>query len=655
MRFIVLPLAAVLSACGQQFVPEQGADEHGFTAPSEHTVVSNIAVAESLPLADQQDFEDAKRGLIAQADSLKLVRADDGRTVWNMDAFGFLNANAPASVNPSLWRQAQLNSIHGLFKVADGIYQVRGYDLANLSIIEGDKGWILVDPLTSKETAKAAIDFARQHLGEKPITAVIFTHSHIDHFGGIDGVMAYAADDLRLIAPVGFMEEATSENVMAGVPMQRRASYMFGRRLPRSERGHIDTGLGKEPPFTGSIGIQEPTEIIDETGQRLVVDGVEIVFQNAPGSEAPAELTFYLPKQNAFCGGEVVSRNMHNLYTLRGAKVRDALKWSNYIDEALQLFGRSDVYFGTHQWPMWGNESIRDFMKSQRDMYKYLHDQTLRMASWGATPNEIADSITMPPELQSRFASRGYYGTPMHNSRAVYQRYFGWYDGNPANLHPLPETQAGKKFVDYMGGADAIIDKAQADYEDGQYRWVAQVLNKLVFAESGNHAAKNLLAKAYDQLGYQAESGPWRDVYLSAAFELRHGGPEDGVSLADAVDLVRSIPLDKFFDSMAARINPDKVEGKKTKVVFTFSDLGESYSLWLENSVLHHKVGRMENADAELTLTHELFVKMVTGEARISDTLLSDDMNISGSHLKLLGFLTSIEKPEGKFAIVTPE
>lgn len=655
-KIVALSSMALLAACGSsQMATEQGADEHGFTAPTQHTLEANQKVAERLPLADQTDYEDAARGLIASPESL-IVKNSNGENVWNHDAFSFIEgAEAPASVNPSLWRQAQLNHKAGLYKVTEGIYQIRAYDLANLSIIEGDQGWILVDPLTSQETAKAAIDFAREHLGEKPVTGIIFTHSHIDHFGGVDGVMEYAADDVRIIAPVGFMEEATSENVMAGVPMQRRAGYMYGRYLPRSPRGHVDTGLGKEPPFVGSIGIKEPTDIVTETGQTITVDGVEIVFQNAPGSEAPAELTLYLPESKTFCGGEVVSRNMHNLYTLRGAKVRDALKWAAYIDEALHLFGDAEVYFGTHHWPLWGNDNIREFMIAQRDMYKYLHDQTMRMASWGATPNEIANAIEMPKGLQQRFASRGYYGTPQHNSKAVYQGYFGWYDGNPANLHPLPESQAGEKFVDYMGGADAILEKAEADFADGEYRWVAQVLNKLVFAQPDNGAAKALLAKAYDQLGYQAESGPWRDVYLSAAYELRHGGPAEGMKLDNAIALMREIPREKFFASMAARLDVDKIDGKDTKVVFNFTDLGESYTLWLSNNVLHHKEGNDEDADAAISLTHELFLKMALGNAGLKDTLFSDDLQLTGSRLKLLGLLSAIEKPDGTFAIVTPE
>lgn len=645
----------LLLGCSQNSIDET-ADSYGFTKPSIHTVKANLKVLEGLPFEDIQDFEDASRGLIASPNSLAIKVSNSPEYIWNRDAFDFIDqANAPTSVNPSLWRQAQLNNKTGLFKVTEKIYQVRGFDLANLTIIEGATGWIVVDPLTNEETALAAIDFARTQLGERPVSAVIFTHSHVDHFGGVSGVLKYAKDDLRIIVPHGFIEEATSENVMAGVPMQRRASYMYGKYLPKSVRGHVDTGLGKEPAFVGHIGIARPTDIVGQTGEKLLVDGVEFVFQNAAGSEAPAELTFYLPEYKAFCGGEVLSRTMHNLYTLRGAKVRDALRWAGYIDEAKDLFGEAEVYFGTHHWPLWGSERIQEFLISQRDTYKYLHDQTMRLASWGATPTEIANQISMPESLANKFYNRGYYGTPMHNSRAVYQAYFGWYDGNPANLHPLPESEAGEKFVAYMGGATEILSKAQADFDNGEYRWVAQVLNKLVFAEPSNDEAKALLAKSYDQLGYQAESGPWRDVYLSAAYELRHGKPEQGVQLSNAFELMREIPMDKFFESMAARLDAKKVEGKTTSVVFEFPDKAEAYTLWLSNSVLHHKSGAIAAPDASLRISHELFLRMITGNVGLKEVLFGDDISVSGSRIKLLSLLSAIEQPDGTFALVTAD
>lgn len=648
---------AALVACGPKALPpEPGADAQGHTAPTAQTAQHNAQVARRLPLADPQDGEDARRGLIASADSL-IVRHADGRVVWDQDAYAFEQGEAPASVNPSLWRQAKLNSLHGLFEVTPGIYQLRGFDLANMSLIQGQSGWIVVDPLTVAETARVAMDFVRQHLPVQPITAVLFTHSHVDHFGGVEGVLASSGQtDVPIIAPVGFMEEAVSENVMAGVAMQRRAGYMYGRYLARSARGHVDTGLGKEPPLAGRIGIRRPTQIVDHSGQELIIDGVSFEFQNAPGSEAPAEFTFFLPAFKAFCGAEVVSRNIHNVYTLRGAKVRDALAWSDYIQEAIDLFGdRAEIYFGAHQWPIWGQERLVEFMRQQRDVYKYIHDQTLRMANLGFTPQEIAEEIELPAVLQQSFANRGYYGTVKHNAKAVYQRYFGWYDGNPANLDPLPPVESATRYVQAMGGADAVLGLAEQSFTAGDYRWVAQLLNHLVFAQPDHVAGKALLASAYDQLGYQAESGPWRDVYLSAAFELRHGTPATGVELADAIDLLREIPLDTFFDSMAARLNGPRAGDTRLRVNFTFTDLGSNHVLQIENAVMHHRAAAPDPAaDASLSLTHDLFLQLATDQLGLLETLQSEDLSLGGSRVDLIRFFRLFDKPDGRFAIVTP-
>ncbi len=651
-------LTIALAACGSQpqFQPEEGADAQGHSAPTAATAQSNAALMKQLDFDNQADFDNAQRGLIASPEAL-VVRNAQGQVVWDQTRYGFQTGPAPASVNPSLWRQAQLNAIHGLFKVSERVYQLRGFDLANMSLIEGDSGWIIVDPLTTRETAAAAWEFAMQHLPNKPIVAVLFTHSHVDHFGGISGILSVeeARDQgVRVIAPGGFTEEATSENVMAGVAMQRRAAYQYGRRLARSERGHVDLGLGKEVPFGGNIGILEPTEIIDRTPQELSIDGLRFVFQFTPDSEAPAEFTFYLPELKAFCGAEVVSRTLHNVYTLRGAKVRDALRWSDYIHEATKLFGDAEVYFASHHWPLWGNAEIVDFLKKQRDTYKYIHDQSLRMANLGYTSREIAEAITLPESLRSTFSSRGYYGTVKHNAKAVYQFYFGWYDANPANLDPLPPRPAAEKYVVAMGGADAVLDQARQAFDAGEYRWAAELLNHLVFADENHAAGRALLAKTYDQLGYQAESGPWRDVYLTAAYELRHGGPEDGADMSAAIDLLRAIPLHKFFESMAARLNGPKAEGLNLSVNFLFSDRGEGYHLWLENAVLHSEPHTDQTADVTLRLTHALFLKMTLGQAGIKDTLLSDELDIDGSKLDMIKFFGLFDKPDGRFAIVTP-
>lgn len=654
-RIIAAALGLLLMAgCGGSAESTKYKGTEGATAS---TVAQNQEVAEYLPLADQEDFQQAKRGLIASMKPLT-IKGKDGRTVWDMEAYEFIQGPAPATVNPSLWRQAMLNDIHGLFKVTDGVYQLRGFDLANMSIIEGKTGWIIVDPLTAKETAAAALEFARKNLGEKPIVAVIFTHSHIDHFGGALGVLTpemFKSGKVRIIAPKGFMHESTSENVIAGTAMGRRANYQFGMNLIPGKTGHVGSGLGKVNA-RGSYGIAQPTEIVDRTPQEMEIDGVKFMFQYAPGSEAPAELTFYLPEKKTYCGAEIVSRNMHNIYTLRGAKVRDSLLWSNYIDEALRLFGsQADIYFGCHHWPIWGNEKVVDFLKKQRDLYKYIHDQTVRMANEGLTPKEIAEELTLPDSLAKAFYNRGYYGTLSHNAKAVYQFYFGWYDGNPANLNPLPPVENAERYLEYMGGADAVLKKAQASYDKGDYRFVAEVLNHVVFADPDNEQAKKLLAKTYEQLAYQAESGVWRNEYLTAASELLNGPPAKSTTLLDAIDLIKQTPVERFFDSMAVRLNGPKADGKDMVINVTFTDLNENHVLTLENSVLHHAKGKPDpKANATIKITHGLFVDMLVGKVGIKDMVMSDELETEGSTLDLIGFLRLIEKPEGSFNIVTP-
>jgi len=652
-----IALSAILAvACGKKAAiqPAPGSDEAGYTAPTEATQAAQAQAAEGLPLDDPQDFGDAERGLIERDANARAVRSD-GRLVWEAARQTFITGAAPASVNPSLWRQAKLNNLHGLYKVTDGIYQVRGYDVSNLTLIRGKTGWIAVDPLTSEETAAAAIALARKHLGQDPITAVVFTHSHIDHFAGIDAVLPESArSGVPIVAPKNFMEEATSENVIAGVVMARRAGYMYGLNLPRSERGHVDTGLGQSPA-RGTIGIAAPTQLVDHTPQEIVLDGVKFIFQYTPDSEAPAEMTFYLPEHKAFCGAEIVSRTMHNLYTLRGAKVRDALKWSGYIDQAIDVFGDADVVFASHGWPTWGRNRVVDYLKKQRDTYKFIHDQTLRLAGNGLTPKEIAESIDLPKSLRSTFANRGYYGTVRHNAKAVYQWYFGWYDGNPANLDPLPPEQSAAKYVEAMGGVDTVVAKARAAYDNADYRWAAMLLNDVVFAAPDNSTAKELLASTYDQLGYRAESGPWRDVYLTGAYELRHGATPTTASLADSVALLRRVPADRFFDAMATRIDGEAADGKLIKLNIVFTDIGETHVLTVENAVLHHKKRTADpNADATVRLTKDLFLGIVTRQAGLRETIFSKDLDVEGSRMSLVSFFSLLTQPDESFAIVTP-
>ena len=660
LRLGALSALAVLLGCGGAPPPLSTApgapDAQGHGAPTQVTEAANAAVAAALPLGDRQDFEDARRGLIGGEGDV-VVEGPDGVHIWDTREYAFVSGDAPSSVNPSLWRQAQLNGIHGLFRVAEGVYQVRGYDLSNMTLIRGRSGWIVVDPLTSRETAAAALALARQHLDAAPIVALIITHSHVDHFGGVRAVLPddpAAAASLRIVAPRGFVEEATSENILAGPAMGRRASYMYGQPLARGPRGHVDTGLGKAPA-RGSLGFIEPTDIVDHTPQPLEIDGVPFVFQYVPDSEAPAELTFYLPAVRAFCGAEIVSHTLHNLYTLRGAKVRDALKWSDYIDEARRSFADAEVVFASHHWPVWGRERVQTYLAQQRDAYRYIHDQTLRLANAGATPQEIAEQLELPASLRAVFANRGYYGTVRHNAKAVYQNYFGWYDGNPAHLDPLPPVEESQRYVDAMGGAAAVRQRAEEAYARGDYRWAATLLDHAVFADPDDAATREQLARTYDQLGYQAESGPWRDEYLSGAYELRHGVTSSAISLRAAGELLRHVPPDKFLIAMAARLNGPAAAGKTAIINFVFTDVDESFVLTLENGVLHHhRAAPDPQAAATVRLTRGLLVRLVTGQAGLRELVFSDELAVDGSRLDLVSFLRLFDNATGDFPIVTP-
>jgi len=651
--WVVVGCGVLLAGCERRASSPRAGGE---AAASGFTVAAQAAARKELPLEDQQDFEDARRGLLLRDPDLVIEDAT-GKKIWDEQEYSFLKAEAPDTVNPSLWRQAQLNREHGLFQVAPSVFQVRGYDLANLTLIRGSEGFIAIDPLTSAETAAAALALARRHFGKVEITAIIFTHSHVDHFGG---VLSLLPDDstqragLRIIAPKGFLEEATSENVLAGVAMGRRAAYMYGSELPRSPIGHVDSGLGKAPAI-GKLGIVSPTDIVDRTPQEMTIDGVRFIFQYVPDSEAPAELTFYLPAIKAFCGAEIVSHTMHNLYTLRGAKVRDALKWSGYIDEAIDLFPESEVVFASHHWPVWGNARVIEYLKGQRDIYKYMHDQTLRLANAGYTPQEIAEELTLPEALARSFANRGYYGTVRHNVKAIYQAYFGWFDGNPAHLDPLPPVAASTKYVAAMGGDEAVLAKAQAAFDAGDYRWAAMLLNHLVFAQPEHQSGRELLARVYDQLGYQAEAAPWRDFYLTGAQELRQGVGGTTMRLSNSGDLLRHMPLARFFDSMAARIIGPKAARTKMKINFQFTDSGDSFVLTLENGVLHTKQRRPDpKADVTVRITRDLLVRLITKETGLAAAITSSDLSVEGSKTTLMGFFSLLDQPEGRFAIVTP-
>ncbi len=656
-RLAQLAVAGLLLACLYGCDREAPVAEPSGDATAT-TVAANAAYGESLDLANPVDAENAARGFIARPQG-KLLAAD-GTLVWDYDRFAFVQGEAPPSVNPSLWRHAVLNNHSGLFRVSDRIYQLRGFDLANMTLIEGSTGWIVVDPLTVRETAAAALAFAREQLGDKPVTAIIFTHSHVDHFGGALGIVS--AEDaqqrqLPIVAPEGFLEEATSENILLGPAMGRRAVFQFGNSLPATVSGRVNAGLG-QATAVGRVGILPPTLIVDHTPQEVTLDGVRFVFQNAPHSEAPAELAFYLPDLKAYCGAEIMVPTLHNLYTLRGAKVRDALRWSGYIDEALLRFGDAEVFFASHLWPLWGNPNITRYMKQQRDAYKYIHDQTVRMINAGMKPDEIAEQIRFPQELQDAFSVHGYYGTLKHDARAVYQFYMGWFDGNPANLDRLPRAEASRRYLELMGGGEQVVSAAQVAYDRGEYRWVAELLNHAVFADPDNRAARELLASAYDQMGYMAESAIWRNFYLTGAQELRGDAAGVAPSPAMAMDMLAWAPVESFLEAWAAALDGPGAEGKNLKLNLEFTDAaaGEaSYVLWIENAVLHFRRSPpAADANAGIALPKATFLKVLVGTAGIGDLLGDSGITVTGSKLDLLSFFGLLEKPPAGFPIVTP-
>lgn len=626
---------------------------------SEVTKAYNQQLLSTLPFDDQQDFEDAQKGFIA-SQRVVTITNDQDDVVWDLEEykkFITLEADAPNSVNPSLWRNAQLNMLNGLFEVTEGIYQVRGYDLSNITFVQGENGWIVLDPLISQETARAALTFINEQLGERPVVAVIYSHSHIDHFGGVRGIVdeqAVLDGNVRIIASHGFTEHAVSENVIAGNAMGRRAVYMYGALLPRNEFGGVNGGLG-QTTSTGLATLIKPTDIIEQTGDELTIDGVRMVFQYTPGSEAPTEINTWFPDKKALWMAENTTNTMHNILTLRGAQVRDALKWSSYLQETIEMWGDEvEVKFQSHHWPKWGQANIVDYFKKQRDMYKYTHDQTVRLMNQGYIGSEISELIQFPDELEYNWSTRGYYGTLRHNSRAVYQRYMGWYSGNPSDLNNLPPTEAAIKYVEYMGGEQATIDKAQKDFAAGNYRWVAEVMKHVVFANPDSEKGKALLADSYEQLGYQAESGPWRSVYLQGAFELRNGTPSAGGTNTASPDIIRNMPPEMLFDYLAVRILPDKAAGQTFVINVNFTDLDEQYSLMVENSVLNHTRKQAAESDVALTLTKATLDDIQLGKLTLEKAIADGDIQLEGKPEVFQQFVEMLDTFNFWFNIVTP-
>jgi hypothetical protein len=622
------------------------------------TQAANQRVQQTLPFADKADFEDAQRGFIATVPTLT-IKGDAGGVAWDLEGFKSfiaLDKPAPASVNPSLWRNAQLNMLNGLFKVSDRIYQVRGFDMSNLTLIQGDTGWIVFDPLISAETARAALELANAKLGKRPVLGVVYSHSHIDHYGGVRGIVDEAdvkAGKVKVIAPEGFTEHAISENVIAGNAMSRRAVYMYGALLPRNERGSVNSGLGMSNS-TGAAGLILPSDFVEKTGQEFTVDGVRMVFQMTPGTEAPAEMNTYFPQFKAMWMAENSTNTMHNILTLRGAQVRDALKWAGYLNQTIDLYGKDvEVKFQSHHWPQWGNAKIVDYWKKQRDLYKYTHDQSVNLLNKGFIGSEIAEQIKLPPELENFWPNRGYYGTLRHNSRAVYQRYMGWYNANPSDLNDLPPEPEAKKYVEYMGGEAAVLKRAKADFDKGEYRWVAKALKHVVFANPNSTAAKNLLADTYEQLGYQAESGPWRGVYLQGAFELRNGVPQAGGINSASPDTIKAMPPEMLFDYLAVRLNGPKAAGKKLGLNITFSDLKKDYGLAVENAVLNH--GKpLAQPEATVTLNKATLDAIQLKETTLEQAIARGEVKVDGRREALGEFLGLLDTFPFWFNVVTP-
>lgn len=621
----------------------------------------NFAAQHGLDFLDKQDFLDAERGFIATIKDPQ-IKNKEGRTVYDASSFDFTRDKpAPDTVNPSLWRVSQLNAKHGLFKVTDGIYQIRGFDLSNMTIIEGKEGLIIIDPLISEETARAGLELYYQEVkqpetGKRPVKAVIYSHSHVDHFGGVKGVATeedVASGKTRILGPAEFMKEAVSENVYAGNAMGRRSTYMYAAPFNKDPKGTVGSGLGTASS-SGTITVIPPTDTIKKTGETRTIDGVDMEFMMAQGTEAPSEMLMYFPQFKALCSSEDATHTMHNLYTLRGAQVRDASKWWKVLDEAIQRYGdKTEILFAQHHWPKWGKERISKFLANERDGYKYMHDRTLNLINKGYTPVEIAETIKLPAELDKQWYFRGYYGTLNHNAKAIYQRYMGWYDGNPANLYALPPVEAAKRYVELAGGAGKMIDNAQKAFDKGDYRWTAEVLKHVVFADPQNRKARNLAADALEQLGYQAESGPWRNEFLVGAYELRNGLLKNPLDLV-STDILSNLTPEMLFDYMGISLNGEKA--KDQSLSFNWVDEeGKQHGFWIENEVLMYREGKpVDHPDAVITSDKLHFTLVVMQAVPLKEALDKGMLKIEGNADKFNDLLGCLDKFNVNFNIIEP-
>jgi len=607
---------------------------------------------------DPADFERASRGLVARHPTGAIEGA--WGTAWDINRYDFIESGAPNpdTVNPSLWRQAQLNNIHGLFEVAPGCWQARGYDISNITFIEGETGWIVIDPLTVEGCARDCLALANEHLGRRPVVAVIYTHSHLDHFGGVLGVTDQAvvdAGDCRVIAPEHFLREAVAENVIAGFAMTRRGMYQFGALLQPGPRTHVDSGLGKGIPLAPSDLIA-PTEEIDHTGQELLIDGVQVVFQLTPETEAPAEMNFFFPDRGWLCMAENCTHNLHNLVPIRGAQVRNALGWSKYIDEATRLFGaHTDVLFASHHWPRWGTDDVRGYLDKQRDMYRYIHDQTMRHANHGATALEIAELIDLPDEYRNEGYTTGYYGHLGHNVKAVYQRYLSWYDGNPANLLKHPPAAVGRRYVELAGGPEALLAHARACFEAGDYRWVAELVNHLVFAEPDNTEARELQADALEQLGYQSESATFRNAFLSGAHELRYGHPPRRDAMKRG--LLSAMTIEQLLDALAVRLRVEEVGGLSVTLHLRFGGsepFGGDHTVVLSNRTISSAPGLHGEADAVVSLGRDVLLEISANATDIDSAMVAGSAVVDGDRAAVSAVFGHLDTFQSMFPIVEP-
>lgn len=651
----IIPIVFVSFLSFNFAVLAQAEEDHRNNATST-TKAENSKLLKELPFSDTTDFDNARKGLVAALPQ-QVIKGSADNLIWDPAKYGFITGDAPDTVNPSLWRQSQLINISGLFEVTAGIYQIRNLDLSNMTIIEGKAGVTIVDPLISSETAKVGLDLYYSKRGNKPVVAVIYTHSHVDHYGGVRGVVNeddVKAGKVKIYAPEGFMEAAVAENIMAGNVMSRRASYMYGNLLKPDAKGQVGAGLGTTTS-AGTVTLITPTNIVSKTGQKETIDGLTYEFMMAPHTEAPSEFLFYIKEKKAIDAAEDATHTLHNTYSLRGAKIREPLPWSKYLNQALVMWGgEAEVIFAQHHWPTWGNKNVVEFISKQRDLYRYINDETLHMANQGMTMREIAENFKLPDSLGHYWASRGYYGSIYHDVVATYVLYLGWFDGNPATLHELTPVDASKKYVEFMGGADAVLTKAKQSYDKGEYRWVAQVVQHVVFADPKNQAARNLEADALEQMGYQAESGPWRNFYLAGAQELRNGVAKLPTPNTASPDTVKAMSLDMIFDYWSVRVNRQKAGAAHIRLNF---DLGgsERYFVELTNGVVNHTQGlQVKDAEATIQLSKDTLANIMLKTVMLDDAIKAGDVKINGNKAKLEELMSYFDNFEFWFNLVTP-